>query len=215
MKRLILLICAIILTLTHLPAHHAHAARMGRGAQGWWIGHQGVVCRDGATLAWLWEGGGYGGSSSTVRLWEGSAGTGRLIAHAPLSPTIHSTAVQFDLDELGARGVFTSYAIRDVNWFPLLTPGAALAIEDPLLGVTINTTVQNCLLSSSHAPTIARGGAQTLTSLQLPSPSLTIPDDALRYRIEALPAHGSLTLNNIALVVGSHIYAGGRGRGSP
>ena len=202
----LVVLVAVAITTNAFPLNSTYAARMGRGAQGWWIGYQGEVCRDGATLAWLWDLPNYGGTRSTLRLWEGAPGSGRLIALAPMSPISHTQTVSFTLDESGTRNGFNIYAIRDVNWWPLLTPGTTFSIEDPLIKITITGTVKNCLLSDSQQLQLQPGQTATLGPQTLRSPSLAIPDDTLRYRITALPIHGSVTLSNSVLITGSTFY---------
>jgi len=206
MRKALSLLVLVAVALNTLPLNSTYAARMGRGAQGWWIGYQGEVCRDGATLAWLWDLPSYGGTRSTLRLWEGAPGSGRLIALAPMSPISHTQAVSFTLDESGTRNSFNIYAIRDVNWWPLLTPGTTFSIEDPLIKITITSTVKNCLLSDSYKTQLQPGQSITLGPQTLRSPSLAIPDDTLRYRITALPLYGNVTLSNTVLVTGSTFY---------
>lgn len=200
------LLFAIAISTNAFPLNSTYAARMGRGAQGWWIGYQGEICRDGATLAWLWDLPNYGGTRSTLRLWEGAPGSGRLIALAPMSPIVHSQPVSFTLDENGTRNSFTIYAIRDVSWWPLLAPGTTFSIEDPLIKITVTGTVKNCLLSDSYQTHLQPGQSLTLGPQILRSPSLAIPDDTLRYRITALPIYGNVTLSDTVLVTGSTFY---------
>ena len=192
----------LLLASATLQAHTAHAARMGRGAQGWWVGYQREVCRDGATLAWLWDQPSFDSARSTLRLWEGPTQTGRLIGLAPMLPSKHTKSVLFVIDENGTQQAADVYAIRDVGWWPLLTVGATLSIEDPALDVTLTTTVKDCLLSDAAAIGLDRGEPRTIGALELRSPTLAIPDDQLHYRLLALPVSGTLSLSNTLLTVG-------------
>ena len=206
MRKLVSILLSLFLVIAALPLQSTHAARMGRGAQGWWIGYQREICRDGATLAWLWDQPTFDGARSTLRLWEGSPNSGRLIGLAPMLPTKHVTSTSFVIDEAGTRQAFDVYAIRDVSWWPLLNVGASLSIEDPALALTITTTVKDCLLGDGNSILLDRGQTSVIGALDLRSPTLAIPDAQLRYRITVLPVQGSLILSNTALAVGDTFY---------
>ena len=201
------LLVILLMAGASLPAHTAQAARMGRGVQGWWIGYQNEICRDGATLAWLWDLPTFGGAHSTLRLWEGPVNTGRLIGFAPMQPGKHDTPVPFVIDENGERRAFDVYDIRDVSWWPLLLGvGTTISIEDPALEVTLTATVTDCLLSSPPSILLERTQPITIGAHNLRAPTLAIPEDQLRYRILSLPLYGSLTLSNTALITNSIFY---------
>ena len=205
MKKLILAVALLMIAVSTQTAQPTHAARMGRGVEGWWIGYQNEVCRDGATLGWLWDGGVFDGQRSTLRLWEGAIG-GRLIGLAPMAPISHTLPVAFATDDAGGTLLTQAYDIRDIGWWPALTPGATVVIEDAALDVTISGVVQDCLVGTQHRSSIARGSQRVLSTLDLRAPTLAIPENALRYRIESLPVHGALTLNAITLTIGSVFF---------
>lgn len=205
MKKLILAAAALLIFIGTQTAQPARAARMGRGVEGWWIGYQNELCRDGATLGWLWDGGVFEGQRSTLRLWEGAIG-GRLIGLAPMSPISHTLPVAFATDNSGGTLLTQAYDIRDIGWWPALAPGVTVVIEDAALDVAISGVVQDCLVTTQHRSSIARGGGRVLGTLDLRAPTLAIPESALRYRIESPPAHGALSLNGITLTVGGVFF---------
>lgn len=205
MKRLFLAAMLLLAVFGMQPAQPALAARMGRGAEGWWIGYQDELCRDGATLAWLWDAGAYDGQRSTLRLWEGAIGN-RLIGLAPMSPISHTLPLTFATDSAGGALATQAYDLRDIGWWPALAVGTTVVIEDAALDVTISGTVRDCLVSTLHRSTVLRGGGRVLSPLDLRAPTLAIPEEALRYRIESLPAHGALTLNSVPLAIGDTFF---------
>ena len=208
------MLVGIVALLAALPARTADAA-WSRGVRGWWVGIVGAVCRDGATLSWIWaddpQTPTYGGEFSTFRIWQSSsAGAGPMLGYVPMRPDTYTQPVIVTASD-GITSSHTTYTIRDVMWPAALPIGTPITVEDPQAGggtpitqpATTTGLVEDCLIRARHTVPTAKAGTRIIGPIDLRSPTLAVPDFQLRYRVESLPAHGALKLITATLAVGS------------
>ena len=208
------ILVGLVLLLSALPAHTADAA-WSRGVRGWFVGIIGPVCRDGATLSWVWDsvpGQPYDGEKSTFRIWQASTtGAGPLLGYAAMKPDTFAVPIVVTASD-GITSSHTTYAVRDVMWPGELPAGTPITVEDPQAGggtpiitepAATTAVVEDCLIRARGNVSTVKAGPRVIGPTDLRSQTLAVPDFQLRYRVDALPAHGALKLITATLAVGS------------